>query len=74
MVSRQKKESNDIKSFLTDHLFFQYTTAARQELEPEFNKTEFKAPMAGFGYGLPISRLVTLLLLELHCVFKLLTK
>ncbi|KAL1929908.1 hypothetical protein VTP01DRAFT_1062 [Rhizomucor pusillus] len=36
---------------------YMYTTAARQELEPEFNKTEFKAPMAGFGYGLPISRL-----------------
>ncbi|KAG0190930.1 hypothetical protein DFQ28_001231 [Apophysomyces sp. BC1034] len=36
---------------------YMYTTAERQELEPEFNKTEFKAPMAGFGYGLPIARL-----------------
>lgn len=26
-------------------------------LEPEYNQTSFKAPMAGFGYGLPISRL-----------------
>ncbi|GAN00876.1 alpha-ketoacid dehydrogenase kinase [Mucor ambiguus] len=36
---------------------YMYTTAQAQELEPEFNKSEFKAPMAGFGYGLPISRL-----------------
>ncbi|CAO3632825.1 unnamed protein product [Cunninghamella echinulata] len=36
---------------------YMYTTAKVQELEPEFNKTEFKAPMAGFGYGLPTSRL-----------------
>lgn len=36
---------------------YMYTTAKAQELEPEFNKSEFKAPMAGFGYGLPISRL-----------------
>lgn len=40
------------------HLF-QYTTAEVQALEPEFNKSDFKAPMAGFGYGLPISRLVS---------------
>ncbi|EIE82940.1 [Pyruvate dehydrogenase [lipoamide]] kinase [Rhizopus delemar RA 99-880] len=37
---------------------YMYTTAKAQMLEPEFNQTEFKAPMAGFGYGLPISRLV----------------
>ncbi|KAI8981495.1 hypothetical protein BDB01DRAFT_794315 [Pilobolus umbonatus] len=36
---------------------YMYTTAKAQELEPEYNKSEFKAPMAGFGYGLPISRL-----------------
>ncbi|KAI7862482.1 mitochondrial branched-chain alpha-ketoacid dehydrogenase kinase-domain-containing protein [Spinellus fusiger] len=36
---------------------YMYTTAQRQQLEPEFNKSDFKAPMAGFGYGLPISRL-----------------
>ncbi|CEG71173.1 Putative [Pyruvate dehydrogenase [lipoamide]] kinase [Rhizopus microsporus] len=38
---------------------YMYTTAQAQVLEPEFNQTEFKAPMAGFGYGLPISRLVS---------------
>ncbi|KAI9276298.1 hypothetical protein BY458DRAFT_433801 [Sporodiniella umbellata] len=37
---------------------YMYTTAQTQSLEPGFNQCEFKAPMAGFGYGLPISRLV----------------
>ncbi|KAF2460358.1 pyruvate dehydrogenase kinase-like protein [Lineolata rhizophorae] len=37
---------------------YMYTTVDRTpELDPEFNKSDFKAPMAGFGYGLPISRL-----------------
>ncbi|ORX57558.1 hypothetical protein DM01DRAFT_1334164 [Hesseltinella vesiculosa] len=36
---------------------YMYTTAKAQELEPEFNQSEFRAPMAGFGYGLPTSRL-----------------
>ncbi|RUS20005.1 mitochondrial branched-chain alpha-ketoacid dehydrogenase kinase-domain-containing protein [Endogone sp. FLAS-F59071] len=37
---------------------YMYTTAEAQVLDPDFNKSDFKAPMAGFGYGLPISRLV----------------
>ncbi|KAG2223130.1 hypothetical protein INT45_005686 [Circinella minor] len=36
---------------------YMYTTAQAQDLDPEYNKSDFKAPMAGFGYGLPISRL-----------------
>ncbi|CAG8525708.1 12843_t:CDS:2 [Racocetra fulgida] len=37
---------------------YMYSTAQPQKLDPEFNQTDFRAPMAGFGYGLPISRLV----------------
>ncbi|KAL9059123.1 MAG: hypothetical protein Q9162_001341 [Coniocarpon cinnabarinum] len=37
---------------------YMYTTVdATPQIDPEFNKSDFKAPMAGFGYGLPISRL-----------------
>ncbi|CAG8682683.1 9466_t:CDS:10 [Dentiscutata erythropus] len=36
---------------------YMYTTARTEQLDPEFNQTDFKAPMAGLGYGLPISRL-----------------
>ena len=37
---------------------YMYTTVeATPSLDPDFNKSDFKAPMAGFGYGLPISRL-----------------
>ncbi|GAO52007.1 alpha-ketoacid dehydrogenase kinase [Saitoella complicata NRRL Y-17804] len=36
---------------------YMYTTAGEQSLDPDFAKSDFKAPMAGFGYGLPLSRL-----------------
>lgn len=37
---------------------YMYTTVeTTPNLDPDFNKSDFKAPMAGFGYGLPISRL-----------------
>lgn len=37
---------------------YMYTTVTdTPSLEPDYNKSDFKAPMAGFGYGLPISRL-----------------
>lgn len=37
---------------------YMYTTVdTTPELDPGFNASDFKAPMAGYGYGLPISRL-----------------
>ncbi|KAH8106517.1 alpha-ketoacid dehydrogenase kinase [Phellopilus nigrolimitatus] len=36
---------------------YMYTTMTGQGLEEDFTDTDFKAPMAGFGYGLPLSRL-----------------
>ncbi|KAI9316809.1 hypothetical protein BX666DRAFT_1858750 [Dichotomocladium elegans] len=37
---------------------YMYTTAERQEVGPDRDNSDFKAPMAGFGYGLPLARLV----------------
>lgn len=42
---------------------YMYTTMEGQSVDPNFDAqgSDFKAPMAGFGYGLPLSRLVSLL-------------
>ena len=38
---------------------YMYTTMENQGIEDGFEASDFKAPMAGFGYGLPLSRLVS---------------
>lgn len=37
---------------------YMYTTMEGQRIDQDFQASDFKAPMAGFGYGLPLSRLV----------------
>jgi len=36
---------------------YMYTTMENQGIDSDFQASDFKAPMAGFGYGLPLSRL-----------------
>ncbi|KXS16257.1 alpha-ketoacid dehydrogenase kinase [Gonapodya prolifera JEL478] len=36
---------------------YMYTTASTPMLEEDYNRNDFNAPLAGFGYGLPLSRL-----------------
>lgn len=40
-------------------LRYLYTTMSDEGLESTIESSDFKAPMAGFGYGLPLSRLVS---------------
>ena len=47
---------------------YMYTTMADQSIDQDFHASDFQAPMAGFGYGLPLSRLVRQLALHLRRV------
>ncbi|KAG1716810.1 hypothetical protein ID866_332, partial [Astraeus odoratus] len=41
---------------------YMYTTMGGQSIDKDYHAGDFQAPMAGFGYGLPLSRLVSSLM------------
>ena len=53
---------------------YMYTTMEGQNLDQDFQASDFRAPMAGFGYGLPLSRLVRTYILRQSSRSRLLTE